>query len=125
MNYMIWNSCGIGARSFPALIHDLKDHYKLNFIAILETRCAQQMALIRAQRLGFADMEIVDCEGYSGGIWCLWDDSIGEISLVECNHQFIHFQIINSDGTIWHLTVVYASPNPLTWQNLWDNLHRL
>ncbi|KAK4284543.1 hypothetical protein QN277_001360 [Acacia crassicarpa] len=114
MNYMIWNSCGTDAHSFPALIRDLKNHYKLNFIAILETRCAQQMAPIRAQQLGFGNMEIVDCEGYSGGTWCLWDDSIGEVFLVERNNQFVHFQITRTEGVIWHLTVVYASPNPLT-----------
>ncbi|KAI9108746.1 hypothetical protein K1719_020051 [Acacia pycnantha] len=35
---------------------------------------------------------LVDCEGYSGGIWCLWDHSITSISVIERHHQFLHLQ---------------------------------
>ncbi|KAK4270935.1 hypothetical protein QN277_019699 [Acacia crassicarpa] len=125
MNYMIWNSRGTGAPSFPALIRDLKKHYQLNFMAILKTRCTHQLARTRAQLMGFPNMEIVDCEGYSGGIWCLWDDNIGAVTLVERNFQFLHFLITSSTGSSWHLTVIYASPNCNTRQVLWENLSRI
>ncbi|KAI9125313.1 hypothetical protein K1719_003929 [Acacia pycnantha] len=93
MNFLIWNSKGTGAKSFPALVRELKGHYKLDFFAIVETRCSKEMSVTRANQLGFPNMELVDCEGYSGGIWCLWDHSISSITILERHHQFIHLQV--------------------------------
>ena len=42
----------------------------------------------------------MDCEGYSGGIWCLWDDTIVNMALLERNHQFLHFLITSSIGLL-------------------------
>ncbi|KAI9121850.1 hypothetical protein K1719_007240 [Acacia pycnantha] len=102
---------GTGAKSFPALVRELKNHYKLDFIAIVETMCSKEMSVARANQLGFPHMELVDCEGYSGGIWCLWDHSISAITILERHHQFIHLQISGEAGYSWQLTVVYASPS--------------
>ncbi|KAI9114885.1 hypothetical protein K1719_013898 [Acacia pycnantha] len=98
-------SIGTGAKSFPALVRDLKSHYHLNFIAIVETRCAKEASVGRASQLGFPNMELIDCEGYSGGIWCLWDHNIASISVLERHHQFIHLQVNGSAGCSWMLTV--------------------
>ncbi|KAI9128598.1 hypothetical protein K1719_000081 [Acacia pycnantha] len=125
MNYMVWNARGTGARSFLGLMRDLKIHYQLGFVAILETRCAKEVSKGRAQQMGFSNFEIVECEGYSGGIWCLWDDSIGVVSVLERNQQYLHFQIVSNAGVSWNLTVVYASPNCVIQRLLWDNLTRL
>ncbi|KAK4257610.1 hypothetical protein QN277_007174 [Acacia crassicarpa] len=76
MNYMIWNARGTGARSFSALVRDLKNHYQLDFIAILETMCAKELFAGQARNLGFPHMELIDSEGYSGGIWCFWDRTV-------------------------------------------------
>ncbi|KAI9075717.1 hypothetical protein K1719_042333 [Acacia pycnantha] len=125
MNFLIWNSRGTEAKTFPALVRDLKAHYQLNFIAILEIRCTKEASKRRASQLGFPNMELIDCEGYSGGIWCLWDHSITSISLLERHHQFIHLQVTGVSGILWMLTVVYASPSCASLQILWDNLSRL
>ncbi|KAK4258548.1 hypothetical protein QN277_004989 [Acacia crassicarpa] len=125
MNFLIWNSRGTGALSFPALVRDLKTHYRLDFIAVLETRCTKEASLSRAQQLGFPNMELIDCEGYSGGIWCLWEHSISSISVIERHHQFMHLQVTGAAGNSWMLTVVYASPTCASRRLLWDNLSRL
>ncbi|KAI9084859.1 hypothetical protein K1719_033265 [Acacia pycnantha] len=125
MNLLIWNSRGTGAKSFPALVRDLKTHYQLNFIAILETRCNKEVSHRRANLLGFPNMELVDCEGYSGGIWCLWDHSITSISVIERHHQFLHLQVTGAAGSSWVITVIYASPSGVARRALWDNLSRL
>ncbi|KAK4252928.1 hypothetical protein QN277_011055 [Acacia crassicarpa] len=118
MNYLIWNSRGTGARSFPALICDLKAHYQLEFIAILETRCTKEMSVGRASQFGFPNMELIDCVGYSEGIWCLWEHNIAAISVIEQHHQFITFQITGAAGNVWFLTVVYVR------RILWEELSR-
>ncbi|KAI9070704.1 hypothetical protein K1719_047332 [Acacia pycnantha] len=80
---------------------------------------------VRASQLGFSNMELIDCEGYSGGIWCLWNPSIASISVLERHHQFIHLQVNATKGHSWTLTVVYASPSCISRRVLWDNLSRL
>ncbi|KAK4275212.1 hypothetical protein QN277_018336 [Acacia crassicarpa] len=125
MNFLIWNSRGTGARSFPALVRDLKSHYHLDFLAIVETRCAKESSVRRARQLGFPNMELIDCVGYSGGIWCFWDQTIVSISVLERHHQYIHLQVNGTSGCSWTLTVVYASPSCVPRRALWDNLSRL
>ncbi|KAK4257882.1 hypothetical protein QN277_007413 [Acacia crassicarpa] len=122
MNFLIWNSRGSGAQSFPALVWDLKTHYQLNFITILETRCDKALSQSRANQLGFPNMELVDCEGYSGGIWCLWDHSFTSVSLIERHPQFLHFQVSGAAGCAWTITVVYGNPLCTSRRVLWDNL---
>ncbi|KAI9113388.1 hypothetical protein K1719_015913 [Acacia pycnantha] len=116
---------GTGAKSFPPLVRDLKTHYRLDFLAVLETRCSREASQGRAQQLGFPNMELIDGEGYSGGIWCFWEHSIKSISLIERHHQFIHLHVIGSTGGSWTLTVVYASPTCVARLALQDNLSRL
>ncbi|KAK4283181.1 hypothetical protein QN277_000163 [Acacia crassicarpa] len=125
MNVLIWNSRGTGAPSFPALIRDLKAHYRLDFLAILETRCSKEASRRRAQALGFHNMELIDCEGYSGGIWCFWEHSITSVLVIERHRQFMHLQVTGASGCSWILTVVYASPVCASRRMLWDNLSRL
>ncbi|KAK4263183.1 hypothetical protein QN277_028635 [Acacia crassicarpa] len=125
MNFLIWNSRGIGARSFPALVRNLKAHYHLDFITLLETRCTKEMSLSRANQLGFSNFELMDCEGYSSGIWCLWDNTISSVAMIECHHQFVHFQISRVAGDTWTCTIIYASPSGAARRTLWDNLSRL
>ncbi|KAI9119219.1 hypothetical protein K1719_009894 [Acacia pycnantha] len=116
---------GTGAKSFPALVRDLKAHYQLNFIAILETRCSMDISQQRASNLGFLHMKLIECEGYSGGIWCLWDHSITSITLLERHRQFIHLQVTGAAGTSWTITVVYASTSSASRRILWENLSHL
>ncbi|KAK4279552.1 hypothetical protein QN277_011317 [Acacia crassicarpa] len=125
MNYMIWNARGTGARSFPALVRDLKNHYQLNFIAILETRCAKELSTGRSRNLGFPHMELIDSEGYSGGIWCFWNRTVSQVAVEECHHQYMHLKITNATNQTWMLTVVYASPTSANQRNLWSNLSRI
>ncbi|KAI9100030.1 hypothetical protein K1719_024248 [Acacia pycnantha] len=121
MNYMIWNSRAPGARSFPALVRDLKSHYKLDFIAILETRCSKA-STGRANQAGFTHMELIDNEGYSGGIWCPWEPCISHVVVIERHHQFMHLRITDASSHYWMLTVVYASPSIVGRRTLWSNL---
>ncbi|KAI9108820.1 hypothetical protein K1719_020125 [Acacia pycnantha] len=119
------NGQGTGARSFPSLIRDLKAHYHLGFIAILEARCNTESSVARASQLGFLNMELINCEGYSGGIWCLWDHCISSVSVVKRHHQFLHLLITNSVGSAWTMTVVYASPSCGYHRVLWEQLAQL
>ncbi|KAI9099564.1 hypothetical protein K1719_024569 [Acacia pycnantha] len=64
-------------------------------------------------------------KGYSGGIWCLWEPTISHVTVLECHHQYMHLQVTGSTGSIWTLTVVYASPSCVSRRTLWDKLSHM
>ncbi|KAI9111107.1 hypothetical protein K1719_017982 [Acacia pycnantha] len=90
---------GTGAKSFLSLVRDLKSHYRLDFLAILETRCSREVSQGRAQKLGFPNSS---------------KSIVRDI-----------VEVTGSTGCSWTLTVVYASPACASRRVLWDNLSRL
>ena len=122
MNYMIWNSRGTGSQSFPSLVRELKKYYKLDFLAIFETRSNAVKADRRIRQLGFSKYSFTAADGYSGGIWCLWEEVSMRVEVMKQHKQFMHLQITNSKQEKWFLTVVYASPNRVYRRTLWSEL---
>ena len=122
MNCLIWNTRGTGSRNFPNLIRELTSFYHIDFIAILETRCSGNKALNICQKLGFHYFEIVDADGFRGGLWCLWSSRFHSIKVVSKHSQFIHLQMEDTRGQFWWFTVVYASPSPHIRRALWRDL---
>ncbi|KAI9084825.1 hypothetical protein K1719_033231 [Acacia pycnantha] len=81
----------------------------------------KEAALVRAHQLGFSHMELMDCEGYSGGIWCLWESTVSHVAVLERHHQYMHLQVTSATGSSWNFTVVYASPSNVNRRTLWSN----
>lgn len=79
---MIWNSRGTSMKSFRSLIRDLKKHYHLDFLAIVETHATNKKASETIKNLGFSYFNFVDAEGFSGGIWCLWDKVFKSVKII-------------------------------------------
>ncbi|XP_028758817.1 uncharacterized protein LOC114717788 [Neltuma alba] len=125
MNFMIWNSRGTGSKAFPNLVQELRRHYHLDFLALLETRADKQKTEQRISRLGFQEFSFTEAVGFSGGIWCLWGAGIRRVEVLEQHKQFIHLRVENSRLDSWCMTVVYASPNLAARRSLWSNLSRL
>ncbi|XP_028786509.1 uncharacterized protein LOC114742412 [Neltuma alba] len=113
---------GTGSRSFPQLVRELTSFYSLDFVAILETRCSGAKAVDISKKLGFQFSEIVDAEGFSGGIWCLWSYKIRCVECVSKSPQFIHLKIETYADQVWWFTVVYASPVVAKRRPLWREL---
>ena len=122
---MIWNSRGTGSKSFPSLIREMKSYHKLDFLAIVETRADMLQSERRIKSLGFHEFSFTAAEGFSGGIWCLWDVSIAKVEVLEKHHQFIHLKIMNSQRECWFLTVIYASPSQVKRRTLWSEMYRI
>lgn len=73
MNYMIWNSRCTSSKFFPSLVREIKNHYNMDFLALLDTRLDENKTQKIISQLGFQDHSFILVEGYSGGIWCLWN----------------------------------------------------
>lgn len=124
MNFMIWNSRGTGSKAFPGLIRDLKNRFKLDFLALVETRQSGNSADEIGKKFGFDRHERVEATGYAGGIWCFWRNDKLVVQVVGKHNQFIHLRM-QADGMTWLFTIVYGSPIPSQRRILWEKLKEL
>ncbi|KAK8672174.1 hypothetical protein V6N13_110547 [Hibiscus sabdariffa] len=61
--------------------------------------------------LGFPYSHRVEAQGFSGGIWIAWFDSI-TVDIILNHFQFVHCRITNKrNGTSALASIIYASPN--------------
>lgn len=110
MNVISWNCRGTGAKGFASLLKDMCKEYDASLVFLLETHSSGDMARRQAKKMGLNGMFIIDSQGQSGGMWCLWNDDNWSILVVDHSEQFIHLKV-NWKGTLtWFVTAVYASP---------------
>ena len=72
--------------------------------------------------LGFTIATIVDPIGNSGGIWLIWDISQVNVRASSVSNQTIQATIHTEDYEEWGMNAVYASPNPVAREALWEDL---
>lgn len=123
--FLVWNYRGIGApRTLSHLTYMIKDH-KPNMIALLETRVHSSRAIDILTKTHLTNVEAVEACGFVGGIWLLWDWNTETVEVISKNDQALNAVVHMDNGRFWLLTVIYASPNPLYRQELWEYLKSL
>lgn len=90
-------------------------------LAVLEPRISGDKAMRVVNSLGFTNHHIVDANGFSGGIWLLWNCSNIQLNIVACSSQSISAMITQGTSP-WILTVAYAHPCPGIRKSLWNYL---
>ena len=76
-----------------------------------------------AKSLGFPSFEIVDANGFSGGLWLLWDNSKFHIDIIGTTDQSISVCVRGAGYNPWLFTFIYASPCIAKRRKLWDYLN--
>ncbi|KAI9108411.1 hypothetical protein K1719_020602 [Acacia pycnantha] len=124
MKFIVWNSRGATSKSFGAVLKDIRFRYRLDFVVILEPRISgiQENKVIRSW--GFKHWCRMEAEGYSGGIWIVWEREDLSLDVLVKEDQFIHCRI-RLGGVNMLLTAVHASPNEQKRRELWANLQEL
>lgn len=123
-NILIWNSWGVGGKSFVRLIMDMKKRYRFNFLELLEPRQKSEKAEMIAKRLSFKCMEVVQAVGFSGGIWCLWDEEL-DFSVTYKHQQVMHGVFNLGKPDAWDLSIVYGHPKQHLRRALWQQLRAI
>ena len=119
MNCLVWNCQGSGARTLLGLIRDLVHKHDISIVSLIEPRVNGERAVQRIKNMGFKASVRVDSEGYSGGIWVMWDPEKVELYTHSFSKQHIHCYVETSDGTYkTFITFVYASPRQNERKNL-------
>ena len=89
---------------------DLIHSHHMDILFIYEPRISGCKATSIAQSLGFANFEIVDATGFSGGLWLLWDATKAHVDILGTSNQSISASVAWLGQSPWLFTAVYASP---------------
>ncbi|XP_062006021.1 uncharacterized protein LOC133723219 [Rosa rugosa] len=122
---LFWNARGAGSENFRSAIADLVKIHSVDVLAICEPRVQFSKACASLRLLGFSDSRVVEADGFSGGLWLLWNSSRIKIDFIDENFQSIFVKVTLPGKPSWMLTVVYASPTRTTRASLWPYLDHL
>ncbi|CAL8169596.1 unnamed protein product [Prunus armeniaca] len=86
---LIWNVRGVGDKSLPRILKNIIQLNHVEVLAVLEPRISGDKAMRVVNGLGFTNHHIVDANGFSGGIWLLWNCSNIHLNIVACSSQSI------------------------------------
>lgn len=122
-NIISWNVRGAASRRSIRNIKNLISLHKLHALIILEPRISGTTQADKVCRqLGFPNFFRVEAEGFSGGIWLLWNSLHVQIEIVAYLDQFIHALVSGISEFDWLLTAVYGSPDEAERRGLWQSL---
>ncbi|XP_061347428.1 uncharacterized protein LOC133292952 [Gastrolobium bilobum] len=114
---------GVGKKGFTTLIRDLKFRFKFDILALLETRTSGSKGDNIIKQLGFPNYFKQEADGYSGGIWILWDNKVVDLEIISTHHQFVHTKVVHLlSMKIELITFVYGSPRRIKRRILWAEL---
>jgi len=82
MSIIYWNVRGAASKSFIRNTKNLIATYKPCVLIIAEPRISGDNANRKIRSLGFQHFVKTDACGFSGGIWILWNDSIGKVTIL-------------------------------------------
>ncbi|KAI9125699.1 hypothetical protein K1719_003117 [Acacia pycnantha] len=122
INILVWNSRGAASKGFAAVLRDLKHRHRLDVVVILEPRVSGCAADRIIKNWGFKQSVRREAEGFSGGIWILWNLEELVVDVILLDEQFIHCNLC-LEGKKMAFTAVYASPNETRRHRIWDILY--
>ncbi|CAN1162022.1 LINE-1 retrotransposable element ORF2 protein [Linum perenne] len=117
-----WNCCGAGYRSFLSSFKSYSDSFRLSAAVVVEPKISGVKAAKVIDKLGFDSNFRVDAIGFKGGVWLAWNSNLVSFDIVQAGKQFIHAKGASREGSVFFLTVVYASPKATERVLLWDAL---
>lgn len=71
-----WNVRGACGSEFSRIFRLLMNSHKPDLVVLQEPRCSGRRALSTIRKLGFSFQVISEANGFSDGIWILWNRAI-------------------------------------------------
>ena len=91
----------------------------------METWISSARAKDLSFNIGFDSVCRSDANGFSGGIWILWNSDETTLDILSVTDQAIHafFQVCDSNlDFVWLFSTIYINPNLSTHLHLWEDL---
>lgn len=124
LNIISWNCGGAASKHFHRICKDLCKEYRVDILIILEPRCSGEKASKVIERMGFDSSWRMEAEGFSGGIWVLWNAGRFKIFAIDAMRQCVTVKVslLNQE---FFLSCVYGNPVMRNWELLWTHLQSL
>ncbi|XP_028769381.1 uncharacterized protein LOC114726829 [Neltuma alba] len=117
---IIWNCRGAASNKSIAAVKEINRLHKPDLFALVETRVSGNKVKDIVKRMGFNFSVRVEARGYTGGIWLCWkEENLSVEVLWECE-EFSHVRIDRSNSLVCFCTIVYANPQGVRRNELWD-----
>lgn len=94
-------------------------------VILVEPKISGALADNICRRLGKNHWIRSEARGFSGGVWCLWDEEVVDVTFRDVHTSFVHLSVRTRGGKKWELSAVYASPNANIRRHLWSCLDGL
>lgn len=124
MIILVWNCRGIGN---PAFRHNMKDicHcHTPHIVCLLETRSTSSFVDNLPSQLGFSQHYRVPSDGYAGGLWLMWKDSLVSLTMIHSYAQCIHTGVLYKNK-YFLISFSYVRPQTTFKQIYWSFLQRI
>ncbi|XP_022001404.1 uncharacterized protein LOC110898836 [Helianthus annuus] len=125
MNFLSFNVRGLGGEEKQGWVRSLRAKNGINFLALGESKKSSVTIgdISGFWGSGIFDFASVDSVGFSGGLVCLWDNSMFKQTSVSKNWNFllIRGSIVGS-GVVLNVLNVYAPQSVHAKKLLWDEL---
>ncbi|KAI9070534.1 hypothetical protein K1719_047503 [Acacia pycnantha] len=102
----------------------MKRRYNPELVVILEPRISGTQATKVIKSWGFSFSRRVEAEGFSGGIWILWEVEGLMVDIIRRDDQFIHCKV-GLGGSSMAFTAIYASPSEQRRGRIWSILQNI
>ncbi|KAI7997086.1 hypothetical protein LOK49_LG10G01813 [Camellia lanceoleosa] len=119
---MLWNCREAGNKIFCRNFKEIIRTHRLDVVALFETKVLFSSMGLFFNNLGYTASTVVDPVGRVGGIWLIWNPTQVSVNVIVANQQVIQATIQRKDYEDWVLAAVYASPNLILRQALWEDL---
>lgn len=124
MKVLCWNCRGAVSPKFRAALRDILMSNKPDMVVLLETRAQSNQAKWILQH--FSNCAMVEARGFSGGIWCFWNQTISQVRVLGFTAQTLTLRIAGDQyKTKWLLSLVYASPTATIREQFCDYMEQL
>lgn len=88
----------------------MRDYWPM-LVVLLEPKISGHVADEICKKIGNNCWDLSEAEGFSGGVWLLWNEVGVKVSIRYVHNFFIHIAVTSLGCKSWKLTTVYASPN--------------
>lgn len=120
-----WNCRGAGSPQTVRAIKGLLRDYHPNIMFLMETRVPSLRARQIIRGSSFTHLMAVEARGFSGGLWCFWDDTTLQVRLLSYTSQLINIRVswLNEDPVI--ISLIYASPTAIGREPLYEYMEQM
>lgn len=122
---LCWNCRGAQSDTFLRELKEIMRSYRPEILILLEPKINEEAANVACKKMGKTHWISSKAEGFSGGVWLLWDEAEIQIELRYAHKFFLHVTVNLNGVSRWELSAIYASPNLSARRSLWSKLNEL